>query len=329
MCSVTEPSATPLGVDRLSLSFPAGDFERAPRSWSSVQELDPGRSSERRLWGTTERVGEAQVFLGVLEQGATGRVTGKTEFNPSRMVDPEGWGLATPAEAESTLASVLPAIEEFMTPSSPPEHWRLRRLDLAKDFQYVVRPGDTIRALSPIPRQWARRNLVHADPRRHGAQTLMVGSGAGVVRLYDKHAESKGKAPKGTLRWETECRDGWLDIYGGMRLLRDVDDEHCLALAQNRWDWSGMGATVGGMVPVYELAEEAGLTWREQVGFLGWLWAQALGRSPALSKEAKARYRKLQRELGVVVDNGKLEAQHGAQMRRLDWATGREVHGDV
>lgn len=328
--SVTEPSGEPfVGIDRISLSFPISSFEQAPESWSSKKVLDPGRLSETRFWGSTLRVREAGVFVGVMEQGVTGRTRGKVECNPSRIWAPHGWELVSVEVAHQALGYVLPVVQEFMTPLAEIDIWRVRRLDVARDFEGVSRPDDTIRAVAPLPRNWARTNKLYTDPRKHGAQTLEAGSGAGTVRLYDKHVETGGSAPKGTLRWEAQCRDGWLDHYGNIRLVRDLHLDSCLAMARNRWLWSNMGVVVGGMTSVYDVVEAARMTWREQGGFLGWLWAQALGRSPDVSRETKARYRQLQRDLGVVVDSGKLEVREGASTRRLDWETGREVRCDA
>jgi hypothetical protein len=153
----------------------------------------------------------------------------------------------------------------------------------------------------------------------------MVGSKAGVIRLYDKHAETSGVAPVGSLRWESECRAGWLSRYGGMKRLHDVNDEAAGRLAQNRWEWSQMGAEVAGdLSRLVGRVRATDLSEREQAGFLGWLVMQAAGDAwvPG-SRSTLAKYRKVQRDLGVASPTDLVTT--GAVLRRLDWESGREV----
>jgi hypothetical protein len=313
-----------VGLDRVSLSFPVTDYERDQDSWSRVAVSNPGGRGQVKTWSTTERVGEATVFVGVADIAAVGQLRGKVEFNPSRVVDPEGWGLALPAELGEALGEVLPTVRQYVRPASDVADWAVRRVDVARDFRDVSEPGNKVRALAPLPRPWARRNLVHSDPSKHGAQTLMVGSGAGVVRLYDKCAETQGRAPEGVLRWEAECRSDWAAKYGGLRVVADVTDVSCRALAEDRWRWSGIGAEVGAMSRVYSLVRSSGLSVREQNGFLMYLWGQAAGDMAYSGKEAMAKYRRIQRQLGLVIEPASLGMSEGI-VSRLDWETGREV----
>lgn len=326
---LTEPSAPLVGLDRVSLSFPVLRFDHDQRSWSNVNVQKAGMPSEHCLWGTTERVKGASVFLGVSEHKGTGRVTGKLEVNAARLVDPAGWALVPAGPATDALRALRPTVEHLMTPSAKLDDWRVRRGDVARDFFGITGPNDIIRALGPLPRPYSRRRLVYSDPSGCGAETLSVGSNAGVVLLYDKCRESGGKAPEGTVRWEAQCRGGWLVKYGGIQALSDLDEESCLRLAEDRWAWSAMGTEVGSVAPAYEVLEAAGMSWRQFSGFWAWLCAQAAGRRPVLSKETLARYRRRQRELNVAVDGGEVKVQNGALMRRLDWQSGREVYRAV
>jgi len=265
------------------------------------------------------------VFVGVSEvAGAPGGAWGKVEFNPSRVLDPDGWGLVRPDELSHALAEVVPIARQHLRPAAEVAAWGVRRIDLARDFEGVSKPANIVRALAPLPRPWARRNLVHSDPSRQGAQTLMVGSGAGVVRLYDKNAETEGRAPEGVLRWEAECRRHWAAKYGGLLAVADITQVSCVALAEDRWAWSGMGTEVGAMSRVYELVRSSGLSVREQNGLLVFVWGQAAGDMAYLAKASLAKYRRLQRALRLVVEPGSLDMSGGV-VSRLDWGTGREV----
>lgn len=274
--------------------------------------------------------GDDQVtaFVGVREVPEHGgqRWWGKVEFNPSRLADPAGYGLASVSQLRPAVERVAAAAGALLEPEcGEVAGWGLKRLDVARDFEGIDQPGTVIRALAPIHRPWARRNLVHADPSRAGAQTLMVGSGAGVVRLYDKHAETAGVAPLGSVRWEAECRSGWLSAYGRMKRLGDVNDETAAVLARDRWEWSQMGAEVAGdLTRLVERVSASGLTPRQRVMFLGWLVTQAAGEAwePG-SRATLAKWRKVQRDLGIAAPTDLVTT--GAVVRRLDWETGREV----
>jgi hypothetical protein len=310
----------------LSLSPPLADWNDDPTAWGSITDLCPGgaKESRRRNYGTKMRFGAADVFVGVALIGATEKAFGKVEFNPSRVVDPEGFGLATVAESVEAAHAVWEAARSVVLPAAPVDDSRMNRVDVARDFAGVHSSANLIRALAPVHRSWARRNLVHADPQRHGAQTLMVGSGAGVVRLYDKAAETEGRAPEGTVRWEAECRSSWIQNYGGLRCLRGVDDECVGRLAENRWEWSAMGAEVAGASRVVDLVAGSGLSRREQASFLGWLLMQAGGKAWDVGSSATlAKWRRVQRELGIAV--GDLADGGSGFVSRLDWESGREV----
>jgi len=312
-------------VDRLSLSFPVADFERDEKSWGSVTTKYPCSDQQVRNWGSSQRVQGAPVFVGVSEVQATHREWGKVEFNPSRFVDPEGWRLARAGDVREVLAEVVPLVREHMTPVTDVDAWKVRRVDVARDFEGISEPGNKVRALAPLPRPWARRNLVHSDPARHGAQTLMVGSGAGVVRLYDKHAETAGRAPEGVLRWEAECRHEWADKYGGLRALADISEQSVSKLAEDRWAWSGIGIEIDPVSRIYELVRSTGLSKRQQNGFLMFLWAQAAGDLAYSGKAALAKYRRYQRQFGIVMEPGTLDSTGRGVVSRLDWQSATEV----
>jgi hypothetical protein len=321
-----------LGVDKVALSFPLRSFEPDPSAWSSRAESDPGTPAAALTLSGSVTLGEGDdqvaAFVGVRQvpEHASCQWWGKVEFNPSRVVDPRGYGLAPVSQLRPAVHAVAKQLRALVEPE---DHntgsWSVKRLDVARDFGDVEQAPTMIRALAPIHRPWARRNLVHADPSRLGAQTLMVGSGAGVVRLYDKHAETSGVAPVGSVRWEAECRAGWLGSYGGMKRLQDVNEDAASRLARDRWEWSQMGAEVAGdLSRLVGRVRVSGLSVREQRAFLGWMVEQAAGGAwEPPSKATLAKWRKVQRDLGIVAPTDLVTT--GAVVRRLDWDSGREV----
>lgn len=312
------------GVDRLSVSWPCRGFDPDPSVWSSISMRNPGTplAAESRSV-SVELAPGVRAFVGVREVPAKGETWAKCEFNPSRVVDAEGHSLAPVEAVQSVTARVLAAAGEIVGLPGELETARVRRIDVARDFEGVDRPDLFVRTLAPLPRPWARQNLVHFDPSRHGAQTLMVGSGAGVARLYDKNAETGGDAP-GVLRWEVEARSAWAKNYGGVDVLGDVVPANVVQLAVNRWEWSQMGAEVSSAERVIEIVSRAGLSPAKERAFLGWLFCQAHGWDRPISKNSVAEWRRLQRELGVslVRPDGSASVTF---VSRLDWETGREV----
>lgn len=317
-----------VGVDRLSLSFPVDAAEGDESAWDRFSVVAPGSSTERQMWSASVEVSGARFFVGVatLPEEAPYRCVGKVEWNPSKVVDPEGWGLASVGEALLSVGPAVAAVGQRMRPVwEDPRMWSLKRIDVAKDFEGVDEAAGLIRGLGAIHRPWSRLNQTHADPKLHGAQTLMVGSGAGVVRLYDKHAETKGDAPEGTVRWECEAR-AWAREKGHMKMLGDVDADSVELLGHERFGWSGMGAEVAGsMSRLVAVVHECDyLSSAQKRSFLGWLVEQSAGvEATVSSRTTLAKYRRLQRELGIAAP-----CDFGAMLevvRCLDWDSAKEV----
>jgi hypothetical protein len=312
------------GIDRLSVSFPCEDFDRRPESWNQVTQKMVGTPNESASYGCSISLGKDQpsVYVGVQHQKAGHGAWGKIEFNPARVVDPQGWKLAPVSTVRASLEKAVEKALELVAPGVPSvDEMHVKRLDVARDFE-TEHSEFYVRGLAPVHRPWARRNLVHFDPGRKGAQTLMVGSGAGVVRLYDKFAETEGKAPAGTLRWEAECKSDWVTKYGDITTFADVNEERVAELARNRWEWSAMGTDVGAIERVVEKAQRSGMSQRELLSFLGYVTLLANGSGQVAHRNTATKYRKMSKELGVSI--GELEVSSAQFLGRLDWETGRE-----
>ena len=316
------------------MSFPCDQVEHDPGQWDrQVFESTPGEpgqpvktvgtySSRRQLapgvhgFVSCRQVPESQVA----------EWWGKVECNPSRVVDPEGVGLSSVEDLPVTLYAIQLTAESCMDPSVDVDDWRVKRLDVARDFEGVEDPGRSIRGLGPIHRPYSRQNHVYFDPRANQAETLMVGNGTGKTRLYNKHVESHGAAAEGTVRWETQAKRDWLRSVGGIERVRDLTKERIGEFAENRWEWSAMGvevaSSVGRLVRVVQSSED--LSERETAFFLGWLMCEAAGQPMrTLSPATVAKYRRMQRTLGIAAPSdfeGQVEV-----VTRLDWNSGREV----
>lgn len=264
----------------------------------------------------------AKCFAGVME--AAGRPpVAKLELNPSRVGDGDGWALADVAAVEPAVRQALVVMAELVSPPVELARASVRRVDVARDFGAVDSPAEFLRAQSAIRRPYARLNLVHSDPSKNGAQTLMVGSrSGGVIRAYDKHAEN-ALAPDGTVRFEVEARSPWAKTLGDIKRFEDLTRENLLRLAMNRWEWSQMGNEVSGLqVALDKIVRSDLLTNTQKNGLVGFLVTQAAGASQFCSQRQLVRYRSWQRELGVVLEDFDVRR---SSSQRLDWDTGQAV----
>lgn len=312
--SKSEPQG--LGVDRVSFSFSVEDFEWDPSAWSSVTLRNPGTPNESRTYGTS--IGG--VFVGVMSNpGLKGAWIGKVEANPARVLDPTGWHALEPSRFFEAVEMMGRAAGPLVQRQGPIAAARLKRLDVCRDFE-TTDPAAIVRGLGPVHRPWSRRNLVHFDPARGGAQTLMVGSASGVVRLYDKHAETDGKAPEGTLRWEVEARGDWVKKYGHMMNLGDVTEENVKALAEDRWSWSAMDRELSATEQIVEKVMRLDVSPTVKERLVGRLVMEQAGCSYPMAKATATKYRRMVRELGIALDPDAAGAA-----TRLDWETGKQL----
>lgn len=314
-------TASGVGVDRLSFSFPVSDWQDLGR-WDSVR---------------TDRAGEftAQVQVGepntpLVMVGLTtieGQPWGKVECNPSRFVDPKGCGLLPPRDLPGALSVMWAAAGEMTRPSCRLGDARLRRVDVARDFRGVTSPALYVEGLQPLKRPYARKSATFNDPARGSAQTLYVGSKAGTVRLYDQHAAYADKgAPEGSLRFEIEAHKGWLQSAGA-RYVSELDAVVVGKLARERWEWSQMGTTVSGPVNAVQVLQrqvQAGeLKQATADRLLGVMVRQSFGFGQQ-TKTSEWRHRQVMHGLGLTAGalwNDDLSRQASG---RLDFETGTE-----
>ena len=350
---IEDPS---LGLDKLSVGYrvPPYGFDRESRDWKHSEDRRSGVES----FGTMVDVGRGvSAFVGVQVRPELPFASVKIEGNPCRLADPGGWGLGGgPADAQRLVLAALSMVggELVAMPACSVSEFSVTRADIARDFLEVERPGELIRGLASVHRPYARLNMVHADSSRNRAQTLMVGSKTSfVVRLYDKFTESEGAAPAGTLRWELEGKRALLQ-RSGIRVLGDLTDERMGAVARERWEWSGMGLEVVCGVPALldrlsvgrpcsppngaqrygvrkwdrtadSLRARAVLSPAQRRGFIGWLAEKACGVESDIGSETLAKYRRVEREYGIVAAD-LFSGEAGLQVvGRLDFETGREV----
>jgi hypothetical protein len=317
---------TVFGLDRTSVSFPLDSFESDPSAWASRSIRGEGTPEQAESRNVSVDVGGVSAFVGVAQVGATGRWFGKIECNPARMVDPEGVSLCPVVELPTVMNRVWRAAAEVVSPACELGGVRVKRLDVARDFEGVEHPAFYVQGLLGIRRPWARQQYTYNDPARGLAQTLFVGSNSGGTRLYDNHAAKPDRAPEGSLRWEAECRQGWSNRYGGIVSLSDVDSSSVDIIGKNRWEWSGMGAEVAATDRVLEKVLRSGLSSAKQQRLLGALLISSRGLSVQMGKNQASEYARVTRELGIVLSPDLFDGSDGAGfVGHLDLDAGREM----
>ena len=333
-CEETSSGGYLAGIDRISVSFDVADATRfEARTWSATVGDGPDAVGRRSSGRTVAEVGRhegASVFLGLAE--VAGRLIAKVEANPSRWADPGGCSLLPVDQVENVphalllmaeRAGIVPGIDSL-------EEVRVKRVDVARDLRGVTVPSVMLRALLGVRRTYARNSVLWSDPRKNGAETLSVGSGAGLVRLYDQHAAYPGKgAEPGSLRFEVQARKGWLDS-AGIRTAEDLTARRLDDLARNRWEWARMGETVTGTANVVAAVEgkvRAG-EWSPTMAdrLLGQLLRESLGIPRPTNGHTSSKYEAMKRELGLTTAEDLGSVLPDATVRaRLDYESGYEV----
>ena len=301
-----------LGVDRLSLVFQVSGFPRLEDGWASK------RSGMFRI----VECGGATVYMNVFRIGR--QVWGKAEWNPSRVLDPNGWGLCSLADLAGTIGQVSDIIFSSATPVLPLELWGVKRIDVARDFQ-TRNPGHLLTGLMTVGRLYSKDLLLHINPYTFAPESLEVISGksSGRVSLYSKHAETS-VAPEGVLRWEVQAR-GWAERYGGIKTVGDLNASNIAELAENRWRWSGMGARVVGRTSLAMAIDSLDMTELRKERILGRIWLLNTPGVPLKPSKIDVEVHHLLRNLGMTLPGDWYDVTADRPESELDLARGVEV----
>ncbi len=332
-----------LEVDRLSCSFPVRDFDPQRTLWDQSMTVAPGtpHAAETRSV-MLDLEGGGQVYLSVKQIPERGLI-GRLDFNPARIDNPDGWEGASPDRVRPTAELAWRRAADVVDAACGLRDVRVTRLDVNRDFK-VDKPSFYVHGLRNIKRPYARKNGVWSSAAHGNAQTLHVGSGAGMARLYDKGEEllSKWKSgraateraeppappalPSNVLRFEYQARSRQLQRIADIRNLDDVCDERLLGvLGRNRWQWSAMGVEVAVNDRVLEKVANAGLSPRLENAFLGHLWKLSAGVPSPMGSATAAKYNRLIRQLNIVLADVAPGSGMPGFLGRLDYESGEEV----
>jgi hypothetical protein len=181
------------------------------------------------------------------------------DINPSRLVDPDGYGLATETESIAAIGAVWPIVSGHVVPLKDLEEARVTRLDVSKDFTGAIEPDLLILGASRVHRPDQGVIKLYVNRTTGKAQSLAVGGKDNKVVLYNKHVETGGRMPLGALRWEAQVRYEVLKTFGIVKF-GDITQDTVDHLAGVRWIWSKMSTPIigttrpGGMADVIDSA---------------------------------------------------------------------------
>ena len=146
-----ERSSKDIGIDRLSVSFEVYDFDTDAGNWDSyTQQHSQQRDEDGSLMETYSRRVEiaagVNAFVGVrviTAKSQLAAVYGKVEFNPARVVEPEGYGLASVDDTLEALSAAVVAAGCVLVPLRHDEltSYKIKRIDVARDFRWVLSPS--------------------------------------------------------------------------------------------------------------------------------------------------------------------------------------------
>lgn len=231
-----------VGIDKMKLTFPISP-DRGRRMLGLRTIRGEGTPHSALDWGDTYN--QSARFTGYVYVRRDATYWGTAEFNPSRWRDLTGWRCVTAAELEPTLVSVWSAVEKTFEPAVDMNRASVLRLDITRDFADVHAPDKYLMRLDTNAR--AFKNLYrghHASPAGGGWTLRLSTKSGGSVLLYDKHRETAGLAPHGTLRFEAQMR-GWLTKYGTkIQTVGDITGESVERAARGWWDRSNFGRPI-------------------------------------------------------------------------------------
>lgn len=246
-----------------------------------------------------------------------------TSLNPSRIEDPDGWGLVPTHRVPDLLAGVWPCITDLVEIASPLDLALLSRVDVARDLQCSSPLPRVMGALARAPKAGYGQSKVVWEASKEYGETLYWGNRSGIVRLYDKHAQSNGAAPPGIVRFEVQARRSWTRRY--FPTVGDLNDTSADRIARDMWSRSGFGIPFrplpGWLAGVTNDQKLSGAVIRS---FVGEVFLQENGVLMPISPTTRAKHKRLLERHGIPQGADESDSSHG-ELKRLDPAEGHEV----
>jgi hypothetical protein len=309
------------GIDKLRLAFPIRDPLFKSSKW--VLNTHDGPSGAVAHSGHLEVSRRSHDFQ-INVYRSYGSWMCSFEFNPARIVDPDGYGLCHPEDLADVIDEVTETVRSHVAPILPNDCFTVRRLDIARNFQGVDQPARYLLGLRPVARPYATRESLWFD--KGVPATLWAGLKSGdTVKLYDKHLQAPQLTPSGTVRVEVQALQGWCKRYGGIERVEDLTPENIDILFDNRTDWMGLKREVMTVESAIDkILQIEGMDVRTKLGLLEYASAVRRGTDPLLTVKASAltKYKQILKDLGIAPY---LDVDFDRATFRLDFESGTEV----
>jgi hypothetical protein len=332
------------GVDTVRVAGPVDEHSFALRVQRSKQVVDRMGVVSSPTPTTSSTVLDGGLDLTV-QKGWDGRTLAVMEFSVPRRRRGDNTEPATAAEALETIGDVYAEAAEHVGWTCDPHELTLRRLDIARDFEPVLYPGELLERLSRVPPTRRAKTITWLTPDCTGVQTLYRKTDRWVARLYERgnqYAERAASRPPDRAHWErlalkeaskiryeVEMRTQVLS-QAGLSTVGDLSTDALWRQAAKYFSRARFDSVVGdGAAPLVTAATAALSTAGDKSKFLGAVlgqaWLEHHGVRPTVSAKTADKYRKLASDWGVT---GR-DLQEGDFPRvRLDLDAGRLIHAE-
>lgn len=316
-----------IGIDGICVTYPVTDTSTRTHHWDSdkIRSRVAHTASVPTSRDQVSNLGHRGLHVTRTDhpQGTRCRI----EVTPSLLLGkPDNTRLLSDGQIRSLVNHAVYDVQSSLglVPLVPLRDARITRLDIARNL-VIDDPGDVARFLRGLAEFLpANSPMTQAFRTANGVTSVKMGGKARSVRVYDKHLESKGAVPEGTVRWEARLRTEALKRLG----IGTVGDLDVTALRHARfkmWVWSGMTQSIvqpHSFVTRLEDAFRAGKISLQSATRL----AGSLFINPQLASEStRGRNRRQLRILGITPVMGcrRASGAHGTTSLRARYHAGR------
>lgn len=319
-----------LGIDKVKLAFPIA-VSTANRLLASSGTTVDGVSRSLYQHGYERiRHNADQLWKGTISIQREHGPVGFVEFNPSRWVDPTGWTAAPLLDVHSVIGLAWESVSTVFEPVIDLPDAEVRRLDIARDFVGVEHPNHYLMRLDTNARAIRTLQRTHFVSGKNGGWTLQLTNGSGKhIRMYDKHRQTQGRAPEGSIRFEVELH-GWLRNHGSnIRTVSDITPSAVCRAARYWWHESRFGTPLASADDMYARIHEVLDGKRNSASLAtavyGYLRRKQEGDETIdLSSDTRRHYEQTLRQAEAFL----LRDDSSPSTRALDLDAGTEVSGD-
>lgn len=331
------------GVDTVRLVGPVHDgsfalpVQRSKRVVDAHGEISP----QIRTTSSVMLPGGLEV---VVRRGKDGATRAAVEFSVPRRRRGDNTRPATVAETLDTVGKVYASAAEHVEWDCGPDDLELHRLDIARDFEKVLYPGELLDRLARVAAPRTATNAWFTSDCT-GVQTLYRKTERWTARLYERgnqyaqkaasnpseraHYERLARQEAGKIRFEVQLRRQALR-KAGLVAVQDLSTDALWEQAVKYFGTTRFGSVVGdGAAPLVEAAiaalGKAGGKHRSLAAVFGHVWLDHYGVPSSVSANTAARYRRLASDWGVT---GRDLHEGDFPRVRLDLRSGELVYAE-